>query len=107
MNDPDGAGMAVSSLLVMGLVASVAIPVIAIIVLGILIRGVVDQTVVVYMEGLCALIVLLGVLFVNYFVRRRILDRVQGLVDVCRKYAEGARSVRAFVSGADQYTKVS
>src|SRR5437870_13189862 len=87
MNDTDRGGMTVSSLLVMGLAASVAIPVIAIIVLGILIRGVVDQTVVVYMVGLFALIVLLGVLFVNYFVRRRILDRVQGLVDVCRKYA--------------------
>ena len=71
MNDTDRGGMTVSSLLVMGLTTSVAIPVIAIIVLGIL-RGVVDQTVFVYMVGLCALVVLLGVLTVNYFVRRRI-----------------------------------
>src|SRR5713101_2578172 len=99
--------MTVSSLLVIGLAASVAIPVIAIIVLGILIRGVVDQTVVVYMVGLCALIVLLGVLFVNYFVRRRILDRVQGLVDVCRKYAAGDRSVRALVNGDDEFAMLS
>src|SRR5229473_3149065 len=107
MNDTDRGGMTVSSLLVMGLAASVAIPVIAIIVLGILIRGVVDQTVVVYMVGLCALIVLLGVLFVNYFVRRRILDRVQGLVDVCRKYAAGDRSVRALVIGDDEFAMLS
>jgi len=107
MNDTDTGGMTVSALLVMGLTASVAIPVIAIIVLGILIRGVVDQTVVVYMVGLFALIVLLGVLFVNYFVRRRILDRVQGLVDVCRKYAAGDHSVRALVIGDDEFAMLS
>jgi methyl-accepting chemotaxis protein len=91
----------------MGLTASVAIPVIAIIVLGILIRGVVDQTVVVYMVGLAALIVLLGVLFVNYFVRRRILDRIQGLVDVCRKHAAGDYSARALVIGDDEFAMLS
>ena len=99
MNDTDRGGMTVSSLLAVGLTASVVIPVMAIIVLGILIKGVTDQTVVVYMVGVFALIVLLGILLVNYFVRRRILDRVQGLVDVCRKYASGDHSVRALVIG--------
>jgi methyl-accepting chemotaxis protein len=107
MNDTDRGGMTVSSLLVLGLTASVVIPVIAIIVLGILIKGVTDQTVVVYMVGVCALIVLLGVLLVNYFVRRRILDRVQGLVDVCRKYAAGDHSVRAMVVGDDEFAMLS
>jgi len=107
MNDTDRGGMTVSSLLVMGLTASVVIPVIAIIVLGILIKNVTDQTVVVYMVGVCALIVLLGVLLVNYFVRRRILDRVQGLVDVCRKYAAGDHSVRALVIGDDEFAMLS
>jgi methyl-accepting chemotaxis protein len=107
MNDTDRGGMTVSSLLVMGLTASVVIPVIAIIVLGILVREVVDQTVVVYMVGIFALIVLLGVLFVNYFVRRRILDRVQGLVDVCRKYAVGDHSVRAVVIGDDEFAMLA
>ena len=107
MNDTDRGGMTVSSLLVMGLTASVVIPVIAIIVLGILLKGVTDQTVVVYMVGVFALIVLLGVLLVNYFVRRRILDRVQGLVDVCRKYAAGDHSVRAMVIGDDEFAMLS
>ena len=107
MNDTDRGGMTVSSLLVMGLTASVVIPVIAIIVLGILIKNVIDQTVVVYMVGVCALIVLLGVLLVNYFVRRKILDRVQGLVDVCRKYAAGDHSVRALVIGDDEFAMLS
>jgi methyl-accepting chemotaxis protein len=103
MNDTDKGTMTVSSLLVMGLTASVAIPVTAIIVLGILIKGVADQTVVVYVVGLFALIVLLGVLFVNYFVRRKILDRVQEFVDVTRKFAAGDHSVRAVVTGDDEF----
>jgi twitching motility protein PilJ len=107
MNDTDRGGMTVSSLLVMGLTASVVIPVIAILVLGILIKNVTDQTVVVYMVGVCALIVLLGVLLVNYLVRRRILDRVQGLVDVCRRYAAGDHSVRALVVGDDEFAALA
>jgi twitching motility protein PilJ len=107
MNDTDRGGMTVSSLLVMGLTASVVIPVVAIIMLGILIKNVTDQTVVVYMVGICALIVLLGVLLVNYFVRRKILDRVQGLVDVCRKYAAGDHSVRALVIGDDEFAMLA
>src|SRR5215469_13611690 len=107
MNDNDRGGMTVSSLLVLGLTASVVIPVIAIIVLGILVKGVTDQTVVIYMVGVCALIVLLGVLLVNYFVRRRILDRVQGLVDVCRRYAAGDHMVRAAVVGDDEFAMLA
>jgi twitching motility protein PilJ len=107
MNDNDSGGMTVSSLMVLGLTASVVIPVIAIIILGILVKGISDQTVVVYMVGVCALIVLLGVLLVNYFVRRRILDRVQGLVDVCRRYAAGDHMVRAVVVGDDEFAMLA
>jgi methyl-accepting chemotaxis protein len=107
MYDTDRGGLTVSSLLIMGLTASVAIPVIAIIVLGILMRGVVDQTVVVYIVGLIALIVFLGVLTVNYFVRRKIQDRHQALVDVCRKFAAGDRSVRARVTGDDEFAMLA
>ncbi len=106
MNDTDRGGMTVSSLLVMGLTASVAIPIIAIIVLGIL-RGTVDQTAFVYAIGLCALVVLLGVLTVNYFVRRRIQDRLLGLVDVCRNFAGGDRAVRATVTGDDEFAMLA
>src|SRR5713226_2053390 len=106
MNDTDRGGMTVSSLLVMGLTASVTIPVVAIIVLGIL-RGVVDQTAFVYAVGLCALVVLLGVLTINYFVRRRIQDRTLGLVDVCRNFAGGDRAVRATVTGDDEFAMLA
>lgn len=107
MNDTDRGGMTLSSLLVIGLTISVAIPVIAIIVLGILIRGIADQTVVVYIVGLFALIVLLGVLSVNYFVWRKIQNRLQALVDVCRKFTAGNRSVRTMVTGDDEFAMLS
>ena len=106
MNDTDRGGMTVSSLLVMGLTTSVAIPVVAIIVLGIL-RGVVDQTAFLYAVGVCVLVVLVGVLTVNYFVRRRIQDRTLGLVDVCRNFAAGDRAVRATVIGDDEFAMLA
>lgn len=106
MNDTDRGGMTVSSLLVMGLTASVTIPVVAIIVLGIF-RGIVDQTVFVYMVGVCALVVLLGILIVNYVVRRKIQDRLLGLIDVSRNFAAGDRSVRAPVTGDDEFAMLS
>src|SRR5215469_6917718 len=106
MNDTDKGGMTVSSLLVMGLTTSVAIPVVAIIVLGIL-RGVVDQTAFLYAVGVCVLVVLVGVLTVNYFVRRRIQDRTLGLVDVCRNFAAGDRAVRATVIGDDEFAMLA
>src|SRR6266851_2003619 len=92
--------------MVIGLTASVTIPVVAIIVLGVL-RGVVDQTAFVYAVGLCALVVLLGVLTINYFVRRRIQDRTLGLVDVCRNFAGGDRAVRATVTGDDEFAMLA
>src|SRR5437764_12386352 len=98
MNERNTGGMTISSLLVIGLIASVAIPVVLIIILGILAHAI-DPTLFVYIVGLCALGVLLGVLTVNYFIRRQIQDRLLGLADVCRNFAGGDRAVRAAVSG--------
>jgi methyl-accepting chemotaxis protein len=106
MNDTNRSGMTVSSLLVMGLTASVAIPIIAIIVLGIA-RAVVDQTVFIYTVGLCALVVLVGVLTANYFMRRKIQNRLLELVDVCRNFAGGDHAVRAAVTGDDEFAMLA
>src|SRR5579864_9703293 len=67
----------------------------------------VDSTVFVYIVGLCALGVLLGVLTVNYFIRRKIQDRLLGLVDVCRNFAGGDRAVRAAFTGDDEFAMLS
>src|SRR6266436_1411164 len=106
MNERNTGGMTVSSLLFTGLIVSVAIPVALIIVLGIMAHNV-DSTVFVYVVGLCALGVLLGVLTINYFVRRRIQDRTLGLVDVCRNFAGGDRAVRATVTGDDEFAMLA
>ena len=106
MNDHNTGGMTISSLLFTGLIVSVAIPVALIIILGILAHNV-DSTVFVYVVALCAVGVLLGVLAVNYFIRRKIQDRLLGLVDVCRNYAGGERTARAAISGDDEFAMLA
>src|SRR2546421_8580084 len=106
MNDTDRGGMTISSLLLMGLIVSLAVPEIAILILGV-IRGSVDQTVFTSAVVGTALVVLVGVLTVNYFVRRKIQDRLLSLVDVCRNFAGGDRAVRATVSGDDEFAMLS
>jgi methyl-accepting chemotaxis protein len=106
MNDRNTGGMTISSLLFTGLIASVAIPVALIIVLGILAHAL-SQTAFVYVVALCAVGVLLGVLAVNYFIRRKIQDRLLGLVDICRNFASGDRAVRAAVSGDDEFAMLA
>jgi len=106
MNDTNRSGMTVSSILVMGLTVAVAISIIAIIALGIA-RAVVDQTVFIYLVGLCAVIVLVGGLTANYFVRRKIQNRLLELVDVCRNYVGGDHAVRATVTGDDEFAMLA
>ena len=106
MNDTDRGGMSISSLLLMGLIVSLAVPEIAILILGV-IRGSVDQTVFTSAVVGTALVVLVGVLTVNYFVRRKVQDRLLSLVDVCRNFAGGDRAVRATVSGDDEFAMLS
>ncbi|HEV2653805.1 MAG TPA: methyl-accepting chemotaxis protein, partial [Ktedonobacteraceae bacterium] len=55
----------------------------------------------------CAIIVLLGVMIVNYFIQHRIRDRIQRLVEVCRDYASGDRTARAVVNGDDDFAMLS
>src|SRR5438270_9057396 len=106
MNDTDRGGMTISSLLLMGLIVSLAVPEIAILILGV-IRGSVDQTVFTSAVVGTALVVLVGVLTVNYFVRRKVQDRLLSLVDVCRNFAGGDRAVRATVTGDDEFAMLS
>ncbi|HLJ34840.1 MAG TPA: methyl-accepting chemotaxis protein [Ktedonobacteraceae bacterium] len=102
--------MTVSTLLRFGLVASTAIPVAVIAVLGFIataqITGNAATTFVLSVVA-CAIIVLLAVLSINYVIQRRIQDRLLGLVDVCRDYAGGDRTVRAAVSGDDEFAMLS
>lgn len=92
MNDRNKSGMSIDTLMKIGLSASTAIPVVLIAILGIIAR-LIDPTTFVLVVGTCAMGVLVAVLTINYFVRRRIQDRLLGLVDICRNYAGGDRAV--------------
>src|SRR5205085_5693969 len=106
MNDRNKGATSIDTLMKIGLSASTAIPVILIAILGIF-AHLIDPTAFVFAVGACAMIVLVAVLTINYFVRRRIQDRLLGLVDVCRNYAGGDRAVRATVVGDDEFAMLS
>ncbi len=108
--DRNRGGMTVSTLLRFGLVASTAIPVAVIAVLGFIatsqLTGSAATTFVLSVVG-CAIVVLLAVLSINYVIQRKVQDRLLGLVDVCRDYAGGDRTIRATVSGDDEFSMLS
>src|SRR5436305_695789 len=107
--DRNSGGMTMNALMSIGLISSVAIPLILIALLGYLASQRIqssDSTFVLVVVG-CAIVVLIGVLAVNYFVQRRIKDRLLGLVDVCRNYAGGDRTTRAAVSGDDEFAMLA
>jgi methyl-accepting chemotaxis protein len=54
-----------------------------------------------------AVLVLVGILSVNYVVQRKIRERYQELIDVCRDYLGGDRSARASVIGDDEFATLS
>jgi methyl-accepting chemotaxis protein len=98
--------MTVNALMQMELIVSAALPAIAIVLLG-FVSSLLDRTMLLLVVIVCAIIVSLGVLLVNYFVQRRIKDRLLGLVDVCRDYVEGDRTVRVSVNGEDEFAQLS
>lgn len=104
-------GMTVNTLMQWGLFLSAAIPVIMIAFLGVFasqrIQSSGDSTTFVLVVVACAIVALIGVLTVNYFVQREVKNRLLGLVDVCRDYAGGDRTVRAMVNGDDEFAMLS
>ena len=105
MNDTDKGGMTISSLLLTGLIVSLAVPEIALLILGV-VKGGTDPSFT-YVVVAAALVTLVGVLGVNYFVRRSIQNRLLSLVDVCRNFAGGDRTVRATVTGDDEFAMLA
>ena len=104
--DHNRGAMSVNALMQMELIVSAALPAIAIVLLG-FVSSLLDRTMLLLVVIVCAIIVSLGVLLVNYFVQRRIKDRLLGLVDVCRGYVEGDRTVRVSVNGEDEFAQLS
>ena len=111
--DRNRGGMTVNGLMQLGLFLSAAIPVIMIAFLGVFASQRIqssnngDSTTFVLVVVACAIVALIGVLTVNYFVQREVKSRLLGLVDVCRDYAGGDRSIRAVVNGDDEFAMLS
>jgi len=104
--DHNRGGMTVNALMQVGSIVSAALPAIAIVLLGFL-SPQLDKTTLLFVVIVCAMVVSLVVLGVNYIVQRRIKDRLLGLVDVCRAYVGGDRAVRVSVDGEDEFAQLS
>src|SRR5947207_11311709 len=112
--DRNRGAMTVNGLMQLGLFLSAAIPVIMIAFLGVFASQRIqssgnngDSTTFVLVVVACAIVALIGVLTINYFVQREVKSRLLGLVDVCRDYAGGDRSIRAVVNGDDEFAMLS
>ncbi len=108
--DRNRGGMTVNALMVAGITASTGIPVLLFALLGFvyvtLNSGTRTTTFGLVILG-CAITALLLVFTINYFVQRRIKDKLLGLNDVCRDFAAGDRSARAYVQGDDEFAMLS
>src|SRR5438270_9984161 len=112
--DRNRGAMTINGLMQLGLFLSAAIPVIMIAFLGVFASQRIqssgnngDSTTFVLVVVACAIVALIGVLTINYFVQREVKSRLLGLVDVCRDYAGGDRSIRAVVNGDDEFAMLS
>src|SRR5437879_1941772 len=101
MNDRNRGGMTVSALLMTALIVSLIIPIASLIVLGFM--GPVSFIAVAF----ACVVVFIGLMITNYMVRRRIQDRLLSLVDVCRSFTGGDRSIRAVINGDDEFAMLA
>jgi methyl-accepting chemotaxis protein len=110
--DRNKGGMTVNALMQTGMFLSTAVAVIAIAALGFIASGAISSeklsTNTFYLIVMfCAIVVVLGIFFTHYAVQRKIKDRLLSLVDVCRDYAGGDRTVRVTVNGDDEFAMLS
>ncbi len=95
-------GMTVNALMQMGLFTSIGIPVILLALLSWLSTSL-DHFSLMIAVLICAVVVLLSVMIINYVIQGRIRDRIQQLTEVCRDYTSGDRTARTVVNGGDDF----
>jgi methyl-accepting chemotaxis protein len=99
-------GMTVNALMQLGLFTSIGIPVVLLALLSWLSTSL-DHFTLMIAVLICAVVVLLSVMVINYLIHGRIRDRFQQLAEVCRDYTSGDRTVRAVVNGGDDFALLS
>jgi methyl-accepting chemotaxis protein len=110
MNPDQNRGMTINALMQLGLFASAIIPIIVIATLGWYASRQIsgnNSAQFVITVVICAVFVLLVVLLANFYIQRRIKERMLGLVDVCHNYTGGDRTIRATVNGDDEFAMLS
>ncbi|HEY3992481.1 MAG TPA: methyl-accepting chemotaxis protein [Ktedonobacteraceae bacterium] len=100
MNDRNRGGMTINALLTLGLILSLLIPIVCLIILGFIVPGSIPP---ILSVAILCVVVFIGAVATNFFIRRRIQDRLLSLVDVCRNFSGGDRSIRAVVNGDDEF----
>ncbi len=101
MNDRNRGGMSISALLMSGLIATIAISIICLVALTLVGPRTTNLLI---LTVVLILVVLIGGIIVHVVVRRKILDRLLTLVDVCRNFVGGDRSIRAVAGGDDEFS---
>ena len=104
MNDRNRGGMTISALLTWGLVISLFIPIACLVALGFAVTNGMSPSITAL--ALCV-VVFVGAMATNYVIRRRIQDRLLSLVDVCRNFVGGDRSIRAVINGDDEFAMLA
>ncbi len=102
MNDRNRGGMTISALLTTALISSLLIPIVCLVAIGFIVPNSP-----VFAVAVACVIVIVGEYVTNYLLRRRIQDRLLSLVDVCRNFVGGDRSIRAAVSGDDEFAMLA
>jgi methyl-accepting chemotaxis protein len=93
----------VSSLMLWETIGSVGIPIISLIVAGIIFSVSNDRNFGLYALAGLAVLILVTVIPLNTAIQRMIRERMSALADVCRDYVGGDQTVRAMISGEDEF----
>jgi twitching motility protein PilJ len=96
-------GTTVSTLMLWETIGSVGIPIISLIVAGIIFSVSMDHTFSLYVLAGLAILTLAIVIPLNTAIQRNIRERMSSLADVCRDYVGGDQTVRAVISGEDEF----
>src|SRR5579859_1872062 len=96
-------GTTVSTLMLWETIGSVGIPILSLIIAGIIFSVPSVQQYYLYVLAVLAVFTLAVVVPLNTMIQRNIRERMSSLADVCRDYVGWDQTVRAVISGEDEF----